>query len=77
MVLCDCGGSLETLPSGRVVCFECDMEKPQTTAARQAKFKSNQRKLGRRRAEYWVTDEERRELDALLARLRSSNSGRR
>lgn len=48
-------------------------ESPKDGASRQAKFKDEQRKLGRRRAEYWVTDSERRELDALLARLRSSS----
>lgn len=48
-------------------------ESPMDGASRQAKFKDEQRKLGRRRAEYWVTDAERLELDALLARLRSSS----
>ena len=46
---------------------------PKDGAIRQAKFKDEQRKLGRRRAEYWVTDAERRELDALLQRLRGQS----
>jgi hypothetical protein len=48
-------------------------QRPKDGATRQAKFKDEQRKLGRRRAEYWVTDSERKELDALLHRLRSSS----
>ena len=42
-------------------------------ATRQREFKDAQRAIGRRRAEYWVTDAERKELDALLQRLRGQS----
>jgi len=47
---------------------------PKDGATRQAKFKEEQRKLGRRRMEAWVTEEERRVLLETLDKLRRFSS---
>lgn len=43
---------------------------PQSGANRQAKFRDEQRKLGRSRCEYWLTPEERSKIEAALHALR-------
>lgn len=45
-------------------------QSPKDGATRQAKFKNEQRKIGRRRLEVWVTEEERRALLETLDKLR-------
>ena len=45
-------------------------QSPRDGAARQAKFKEQQRKEGRRRMELWVTDEERAQFLECLEKVR-------
>jgi len=49
-------------------------QSPKDGATRQAKFKEEQRKLGRRRMEVWVTEDERRVLLETLDKLRGVSS---
>jgi hypothetical protein len=43
-------------------------------AERQARYRSNQLRLGRRQRSFWLTDDEAKEVKDLLAELRSRDS---
>jgi len=47
-------------------------KKQEDGASRQAKFRDEQKKLGRRGRLYYLTDEEKFEVDALIQELRES-----
>lgn len=46
---------------------------PKDGASRQAKFRAEQRKHGRRRHEYWLTADELQQVTLLLAKLRETD----